>query len=166
MPGGRPPITAAQHADVVRMLGEDLARNEICRRTGLSGHIVSKIAREQGHSFSTRKSTAEATAARKIDLAARRAELEAGLLDDAHRLRGQLFAKTTYIDHGGKDFTRAEWTQDQPHHADKLKLMQAISSAVSSALKIAEHDVSDGAETEKSLLASLGRALGVTGPDA
>lgn len=65
---------------------------------------VSKIAKELGLSFN-REATAAATEAKVIDAKARRAQLMHDLLDDAERLRQQLFALATLHSFGGKDHT-------------------------------------------------------------
>lgn len=140
-----------------------MTRNDIARELGRSGASISKYAADMGLSFD-RSSVQAATAARKADAAAKRAALQMVLLDDAARLRGQMWQPHTYIDHGGKEYLRVEWEQDEPTPTDKLKLMQATGAAIDRSLRLAEHDADGGLEQAKSLLGDLGRALGLTPP--
>lgn len=91
-----------------------------------------------------RTQTEAATRAVVIDARARRAKLEVGLLEDAERLRSELFAPTVVFNFGGKDNTYEERTLDEPPHADKLKLVQAVGAAIDRALKISTHDADTG----------------------
>jgi len=131
------------------------SRNAIAKAIGRSGATVSKIADELGLSFD-RSAVKAATEAKVADARARRAALMLDLLDDAARLRKQLWAETTYIDHGGRDFTKAEWKQPEPNAADKLKLVQACTTAANASMKLEEHDTgSGGVDGAKSMLGSL-----------
>lgn len=135
------------------------SRNAIAEAIGRSGATVSKIAKELELSFDRTKVKA-ATEAKVADARARRAALMLDLLADAQRLRAQLWVPHTYVDHGGKDFLRAEWTQPEPTSADKLKLMQATATAASTSMKLEEHDTgSGGVEGAKSMLGALAAGL-------
>ena len=140
-----------------------VSRNDIARQMNRSGGTISKYAAELGLTFD-RSSVQAATDARKADAKAKRAELELLLLDDARRLRGQIWQPHTYIDHGGKDFVRVEWQQDEPTPTDKLKLMQATGAAVDRSIKIADHDSDQGVDAAKSLLGALAEKLGISQP--
>ncbi len=75
-------------------------RNEIARRLGVGGKIVSNLAREQGLTFD-RKATVTATAARSADSRERRSRLAAAILDAAEsdlKSFGQMAKPTT--EHG------------------------------------------------------------------
>lgn len=93
---------------------------------------------------STRTNTVAATAANMADAKSRRAALEVNLLEDAERLRQQLWQPHKYIDHGGKDYLKVEWTQPEPSPTDKLKLMQAATAALDRSIKISVHDADTG----------------------
>lgn len=160
-PKGSRPLTDDELDRIRDLHAAGSTRNDIARTLERSPASISKYAAELGLSFD-RSAVQAATEARKADAKAKRAELEVLLLEDARRLRGQIWQPHTYIDHGGKDYLRVEWTQDQPTPADKLKLMQATGAAVDRSLRLAEHDSDQGVEAAKSLLTDLGRALGIT----
>ena len=92
-----------------------------------------------------RSKTRVATQANIADNKSRRAAIEAGLLDDVQRLRGQMFAPCKAFNFGGKDNTYNEVALDQPVFADQLRIMQAATTAVDRSLKIAVHDADTSA---------------------
>ena len=153
--------TAAQRTQVAVLHGRGLGRNAIARHLDISAGQVTAIAQELGLSFDRGPGVIAGTAARKADCADRRSRLEAQLLSDAERLRGQVWAPHEYIDHGGKDFVEVRWLQDEPTPSDKLKLMQAARTALDGSLKITALDTEAGDAPVKALLLGLGRALGV-----
>jgi hypothetical protein len=155
--------TRQQREKVTELHGKGLGRNTIARELKISAGQVTGIAQELGLSFD-RTATKVATEARKADLADRRTRLEAQYLDDAERLRGQVFSAHEYIDHGGKEFVEVRWMQDEPTPTDKLKLMQASRAALDGSLKLTQLEAASGDEPVKALLVELGRALGVV-PD-
>lgn len=106
-----------------------------------------------------RTQTVAATQAKIIDAKARRAALELALLEDAERLRAQLWQPHTYFDWGGKDHDFDEHTVDEPTPTDKLKLMQAVGQAVDRSIKIAAHDGDTGVAEATSLLDQFEAAL-------
>ena len=85
-----------------------------------------------------------ATQARVIDAKARRTALEVGLLEDAEKLRQQIWQPHTYFDWGGKDHTFDTHETTEPTPTDKLKLMQAAGAAIDRSIKIASHDTDTG----------------------
>lgn len=159
----RGPLTDVEIERLRVMHADGATRNDIARALERSGATVSKYAADLGLSFD-RSSVQAATEARKADARSRRAALQTLLLDDATRLRAQLWQPHEYIDHGGKEFVEVRWTQPEPSPADKLKLMQAAGAAIDRSLKIDEHDSDTDVEQAKSLLGDLGRALGLTPP--
>lgn len=160
MAANRPP-TKAERARVAQLHAEGASRNAIAKTLGRSHDLVDKLAAELGLSFD-RSHTEAATAARKTDLAARRANLEAAYLDDAQKLREQLWTPTTVFNFGGKDNTFNERDLPQPPHADQLKIMQASKLAADQSLRLAEFDAGTGVADAKSLLLGLAQALNVT----
>lgn len=158
-PRGSVPITDGERDRIRHLHAAGTTRNDIARDLGRSPATVSKVCVELGLTFD-RTAVAAATEARKADAASRRASLELDLLDDAARLRKQLWKPARYIDHGGKDFDRVEWTQDEPTAVDKLKLMQAVGVAIDRSLKLAEHDSDQGVDQAKSMLGDLMTQLG------
>lgn len=106
-----------------------------------------------------RTQTAAATQAKVIDAKARRAALELALLEDAEKLRQQVWQPHTYFDWGGKDHDFATHDVDEPTPSDKLKLMQAVGQAVDRSLKISVHDVDTGVTEAIGTLDSIADAL-------
>jgi hypothetical protein len=106
-----------------------------------------------------RSQTMAATQAKVIDAKARRAALEVKLLEDAEKLREQIWAPTLVYNFGGKDNTYEERHLDEPPHADKLKLMQAIGVAVDRSLKISDHDADTGVTEAVGALDQIAEAL-------
>lgn len=124
---------------VLDLHAQGLPRNEIARRADVAAGTVTKIVKAAGGTFERSAETKAATEARKVDAAAIRAELEIEYAQEARRLLGQIRQPHTYIDHGGRDYTRVEWTQTEPSPVDKLKLMQASTMALDRSLKISDH---------------------------
>lgn len=109
-----------------------------------------------------RTKTAAATQARVLDAKARRAALQLALLEDAERLRQQLFAPCTAYNFGGRDNTYNEHPLEQPAFADQLRIMQAAGAAIDRSVRLAEVDSSEASEGTRSMLAALGTALGIS----
>lgn len=154
MPNASAPLTDQDREHVRQLHADGLNRNEIAREIGRSPSTVTKIAKALGLTFD-RSKTHLAVIAHQVDAKAKRARLMQDLLDDAARLRAELWQPHEYIDHGGKDFVEARWTQPTPSSADKLKLMQAARQALDGSLRLDQHDGDGTAETVGSLLGSL-----------
>lgn len=163
-----PPLTDAELARIRTLHAAGTSRNDMARILGRSGSTISKAAEQMGLSFD-REMVKAATAARVADARARRADIMHKLLDDADRLRGQIWEPHEYRAHGGRDFVEQRWTQPEPTSADKHKLMMATSAALTSSMRLDLHDVDSGASTAKSMLGALAAGLGVAaaqlGPD-
>ncbi|MEC3977887.1 helix-turn-helix domain-containing protein [Amycolatopsis sp. H20-H5] len=129
-------------------------RNQIAKDIGRSGATVSKIARELGLSFD-RSATAAATEAKVIDAKARRAALAVALLGDAERLREQLFAPAEIHSFGGKENTHNSVQVPQPQFADQRNIIQATSTAITTSLRLDQHDGDSSNEQVGSLLGAL-----------
>lgn len=149
------PVTDEDHADVIRLHGEGLSRNAICKQIGRSGRVVSRIAEEHGLTFERGEQIAAATEAKKIDAAARRAELQLGSLDAANRLLGQMFAPTKVFNFGGKENDYNERQHDEPPFRDKRDIAVALQALATTALRLAEYDKATGDEGDKSTLVDL-----------
>jgi hypothetical protein len=140
---------AANGQSVRDMAAElDRHRSSVARRMRHLGILVDRTA------------TLAATTANVTDARGRRAALELALLEDAERLRSQLWRQHEYIDHGGKDFIQVRWTQPEPTPTDKLKLMQAAGAALDRSLKIAVHDADGGIVDALSMLDGIANAIG------
>lgn len=62
---------------------------------------------------------------------------------------------------GGKDNTFNSRELPQPPHVDQLKLVQATSAAINAYGRLEQLDTAADTDDAKSLLAQLGRALGI-----
>lgn len=162
------PITDEQRAQVLRLARDgNLSRNQIAKDTGVSAGSVTNITKAAGISFD-RTATEQAVKSRKADLAARRTELQLQMLEDAARLRLQLWAPATYRElgkfsdakgqggTGGASWTEVvTWTQPQPNVADQLKLVQATSLAITTEAKMAAAAGDTDTEQGKAMLVQL-----------
>lgn len=133
------PITDEERGRVRDLHTAGRNRNQIARELGRSGSTISKIAADLGLSFD-RTTVKAATEARVADAKARRAQLMHELLDDAERLRSQLFAPTTIHSFGGKDHTYNSRSVDQPLFRDQRDIMQATNTAIAASLRLDLHD--------------------------
>jgi hypothetical protein len=144
------------------------------RELHAAGHTLHAAAAEMGRSKATmsrhakllglgwdRAQTKDATSAKKADADARRAQLKLDLLDDAAKLREQLWKPTTVFSFGGKDNTFNSRELPQPPHVDQLKLVQATSAAINAYGRLEQLDTAADTDDARSMLAQLGRALGI-----
>jgi hypothetical protein len=134
--------------------------HSIAAELGVTKRNLSNQAARMGLTWD-RSRTQVATAAKVADAKGRRAVLQLNLLDDAERLRAQLWAPTTLYNFGGRDNTYAEHQADEPPFADKLKIMQAVGIAVDRSLKLDVHDSGAGAGVVIGLLQKTAAALGI-----
>ncbi len=163
MPPANKRWTDIHNTELTTLHAENLGVRAIAERMGFGRTTISTNAKRLGLTFD-RRQTRAATAAVQADAKAKRAALELKLLEDAERLRSQLWQPHTYIDHGGKDFIQVTWTQEEPSPSDKLKLMQAASAALDRSIKITQFDSDNGAAGAISMLEGLAKQLGVSGP--
>ncbi|NUT31540.1 MAG: helix-turn-helix domain-containing protein [Hamadaea sp.] len=134
------PVTQADHDAVKELHAQGFGRNEIARRIDRGERTVSRIAEKLGLSFVRSEQTKAATEAKKVDAKARRAALAIALLEDAERLRKQLWEPATVFNFGGKENTYEERELPEPTFSDKRNIMQAIGTAVDRAVKLDEYD--------------------------
>jgi hypothetical protein len=153
MAAGRP-ITDTERDRVRELHAAGRGRNEIAAELDRSTGIVTKIARELGLSFD-RSATMAATAAKAADARGRRARLMHELLDDAEKLRSQLFAPTVIHNFGGKDNTYNSRKVSRPPFRDQRDIMQAVSTAVGASLRLDLHDGDASIDQVGSLLGNL-----------
>lgn len=157
---GHRPVTDADRNQVVQLHAQGHSRNEIARSIGRSGRTVSRIADALGLTFERGEQVQAATQAKVIDAKAKRAQLALDLLDDAARLREQIWLPAKVFNFGGRDNDYNEVTHDEPPAVDKLKLIQAAATAASQSLKLDEYDRQTGADEERSMLVDLAEKLG------
>lgn len=156
------PVTDEERERVRTLHAQGMGRNDIAREMSRSGETVSKIAKALGISFERGEEVAAATAAKVADAKARRALLMHELLDDAEKLRGQLFAPTIIHSFGGKENTYNSKAVDQPLFRDQRDIVQSVSTAITASLRLDQHDKTDeGAEHARGMVNALFGALGL-----
>jgi hypothetical protein len=152
------PLTTAEMARIRELHAAGHGRNAIARELRRSPDTISRACAQLGLDFD-RSASEVATAARVADARARRARLQLELLDDAERLRAQIFAPTTVFAFGGRDNVYNERQVVQPPVRDQRDLVHAVSTAVAASLRLAEHDADTGADDAKSMLGALAAGL-------
>jgi lambda repressor-like predicted transcriptional regulator len=156
MPARR--IDTHKHQRILELHKQGLGCKAIAREAGVSPSTVSKVCNEAGLTFDRTK-TMVATKALVADAKHRRAVLADGFLDDAARLRGQMFSPVEYIDHGGKDYIEVRWHQDEPTPTDKLKLAQALDVLLRRHEALVAMDTDHGAGAAESVLDRLAEGI-------
>jgi hypothetical protein len=150
---------SAEDEERLRQLHADgVSRNEIARQLEWSVATITNHAQRLGLSFD-REATRAATDARQVDLKDRRQRIQEQLLDLAERAIER--AQDRYLVHGFSHTGEsvAEWLQ-QPPAKETKDLTLAASSALTSALKLAQVDAGDeGRENAQGLLRTLGEAM-------
>lgn len=156
-----PRVSDGERARLRELHERGLSCNEIARLLGRSASTVSRLAREDGLSFERGEQTEAAARAKRADAAEKRARLQDLLLDDALRLREQLWQRAKVYNFGGKDNTYAEEWLEQPDFAGQATILRAVGIAIDKAIKLAEQDraTSGDADADGSLLADVVDAL-------
>ena len=152
-------------SDTVRQQILDLhafgnSRNAIAKEAGVAWSTVTKVCKAAGLNFD-RNPTRAAVAAHAIDAKARRAELKELLLEDAHRLRKQLWEPARLVNFGGKDNTLAETTLTEPLFADKKNILSAVGIAVDKVEKLEKLDNDGGVQDAESMIQKLIDGIGI-----
>jgi transposase-like protein len=128
-------VTDEEKAEIVRLHGEGLGRNEIARRIGRAQRTVSIVCAAEGLVFDVTM-TEEATRHRVAQLADRRAMLAEALQDDAERLTEQLWQPSKVFRIGGSANKYTERQLDEPPADAKKDLMSAAGIAIEKSLKL------------------------------
>lgn len=136
-----------------------MSRNDIARDMERSGSTISRHAAAENLSFERGPEVEAATAAKVADAKARRAQMMLNLLDDADKLRLQLWEPTTLHSFGGKDHTYNSKRVDQPLFRDQRDIMGAVSVALTASMRLDLHDGDPGVDDAKSMLRSLSDGL-------
>lgn len=160
----RPRITDDERAEILRLAREGLARNEVARQVGRDPSVVTRICNAAGVSFD-RSATKAATAARQIDMKARRLTLQGLLLDKTEEALERFSGK--YEVHafvGGPDGGEfMKHTLDKPPAGDARSFMQAATYALKAQQEIEARDNDgDAVNGARDVLRGLGEALGLT----
>jgi len=112
------------------------------KKLGIPKGTVTRWAKETGVETVSVSVTRAGTEAASVYAKARRAELASLLLDDAHRLRKQLWQPTVAFAFGGKDNTYEEQQIPEPTFVDKKNILGAVGIAVDRVVKLEDYDKS------------------------
>lgn len=152
------PITARERKRIADLHAEGTSRNDIAKALKRSPSTITKVCGQLGLSFDRTKTQA-ATAARVQDAKAKRTQLMNDLLDDAAKLRQQLWMPTTIFSFGGKDNTYAERQVPLPPVKDQRDIVNAVSTTITASLRLDEHDRGSDVDDAKSMLDELFEGL-------
>lgn len=156
-------ITGAKRRAVIDDIrAGELGRNAIAKKHGLSGSTVSGIAKAEGLEFRGRRQVAAATAARSVDLAARRQRIMDRIYGRVEHLQDRLEAEQFVTVFKGQYGSEYRKTLDFVPTVDERNIADTISRYVTSSSRLAELDADRRVDGAKSLLTGLGRALGIT----
>ncbi|MEU8537141.1 helix-turn-helix domain-containing protein [Streptomyces parvulus] len=128
-------VTDEEKAEIVRLHGEGLGRNEIARQIGRAQRTISIVCAAEGLVFDVTM-TEEATRHRIAQLADRRAMLAEALQDDAERLTAQLWEPAKVYRIGGSSNSYTERDVDEPPADAKKDLMASAGIAIEKSLKL------------------------------
>lgn len=154
------PIPDTTRQQILDLHAAGRTRNAIAAETGVGAGTVSRICHANGLTFD-RTATRAAVAAHAIDAKARRAELKELLLEDAHRLRAQLWQPAEVINFGGKDNTLAKTTINEPLFVDKKNILSAVGIAVDKVEKLEKLDNDGGVQDAESMIQKLIDGIGI-----
>lgn len=155
-----PRITKTQRAQVITLHKQGHTRNHIANTVGIAAGSVTKICQQEGLTFN-RDHTRAAVAAKQADNRERRQHLKSLLLDDAQRLREQLWKPTILVNFGGKDNTLNTTELPEPLFVDKKNIMTAIGVAIDRYTRLEALDNNNGQADTESLLHQLATHLGL-----
>ena len=135
-----------------------LGRNAIAREMGIAPVVISRTAEYLGLTFD-RSQIQAATEARLADLAERRSLLAEVLLDDAEKLRAQMWKPAVVYAFGGKDNVYTEEPVSEPPPADKRALMATAATAIDRSLKLVPPLEEAGVDNAASMLDNLAAGI-------
>jgi hypothetical protein len=155
------PLSEKVRRQVLAAVRAGEKRSALARRLGISHTAVTRICREaqivQLPMTPERAATlAAATHAIRTNSAHRRATLSASFLEDAERLRSQLWQPATIGDFGGKEFEYHEHKLPEPDAKSKRDLMIAAAVAADKSMLLEKFDRDDtGAERVRGAIVDL-----------
>lgn len=115
---------------------------------GIPSSTVYDWAKKAGVRTVRNERTREAVEAAQVDNAKRRAELAGRLLEDAERLRRQLWQPCTVFNFGGKDNTFEQAEIPEPDFRAKQAILTSVAIAVDKSMKLELHDRDDSSGLE------------------
>lgn len=128
-----------KRARLTEMRDAGMSVQAIAREFGVHASTVSRWAKADGVSFD-RSQTRAAVEARKVDLAAMRAELATLALQKARGFLDALDRPFLVFNFGGKDNTYAEQELDRPPTGDIRNLMTSYGIAVQRSMELSKFD--------------------------
>lgn len=148
--------TEAQRAEAIELYRTE-GPSAVEKKLGILKGTVTKWAKAAGVETVSVAVTRAGTEAASVYAKARRQELAQLLLEDAHRLRAQLWKPAVVHAFGGKDNTYEEHELDEPTFVDKKNIISAVSVAVTSVTKLEDYDKSpqDGVAAADSVVDKL-----------
>ncbi|MGW4810541.1 helix-turn-helix domain-containing protein [Kitasatospora cineracea] len=147
--------TEKDYDDVRRLHAAGLGRNDICRETGRSAHLVSAIAAELGLVFPRGPEVEAAMETRRAQLAERRMLTAEILQAKVEQLLDKMDGPTTVYAFGGKDNTFASETLPEPPADVRKALMSTIGMALDRSLKLEPIRDDGGAEAARTMVGQL-----------
>lgn len=154
------PVTDADRARIRVLHAQGLGRNAIAREVGISPAAVTYACAAMNLTFA-RTAVAAANEARVVDLKARRLALVDRAYSRAEflyrRLEAPKFKALTKDFGGGESAETLDFVPTQ----NERDLAQAITTHLGAAAKLELQDADQGVSDAKSLLADLGKALGI-----
>lgn len=132
------------------------SRAQIARDHGVAGSTVAKVADQAGETADfARARTENATRAVQADLAKKRAEISARLLEKAAELIAQMDEPHLVFSFGGKDNQYAERTIPKPTTGDVRNLMTSAAIALDKHMKIQDYERGLGDQGDKGVVGEI-----------
>lgn len=153
MPKPTPPEVVAE---IRKLAGKGVPRNEIARRLGINGRTVSRYAAPG--SFD-RSGTKAAVQAHKLDAAARRAALSEQLLTVAEQLAERMGAEYLSFGWFGKEGTYRQRKHALPPAGEMRQFSGAFSSLMATHLRLEQFRLADDHDDAKDAIIAFGDAI-------
>lgn len=155
------PVEPKTIEQILAAYDENLGRNEIARRVGVSVASVTRYCRENGRLFDTSKSEL-AVAIQNLNLEKARRDLASGMVLRAQEALEAFDAPATVVHYQqGNETNVGQWVEhvlDQPTFADQQRIMTMAGIAFDKATRLTEKS-GLGAEKAVGLLDILGDAI-------
>jgi hypothetical protein len=156
------PLSDQELDRITQLHADGVSCTQIAKDLGRAKSTISAACERMGLVFDSTR-TAAATDHQVQNHRQKRAALESRLLDEAGLLLDQLHQPHLVYNFGGKDNDYAERVHDEPDVQAKRTLVQAATTAITSAVKLSEVDkAGNGAEAGRSMVGALFAALAVT----
>jgi transposase-like protein len=158
-------LTPEDREQILALYRGGAGRNVIARTIGCSPATVSKVCKAAGVHFD-RNATAQAVAARQIDLKARRQailhRIYTRVEKNLDRLETAGYTYSLVLPGGAEDTARiVEHTDDDPPSQDERNHMSVVTGYLQAAAKLEAVDSDGGATDAVSMLSRLAEELGI-----